>query len=661
LRILHGSIGLHTACAVADRIGIQYYLSQVWAVRSSEDNIKPQTIDDETLAATANVIGPEVRHWAARLSVSEWEARFEPGDEKPDTVLAARQCQAWWTRYHPFARLIHWQRRLSFARLLQCSAVGKFVFDDDWPGGVRLDIVYPQRLTLDPSNASPDLDDHRNVIESVAMSIEDAKAVFGEALAAKRLELDGEEELRNLAITEEYFGRTLYGLQPGAGQSEEPGVLVHIWFRERFKRRTVILQNPRPKRKNEEDEPAPPQWFVLEDKPWPYGNPYIKLDCFPHPTCPWSRSLALELMPFQNAVSIAHRTEVQAFVKSALYKIILQGGIGNVQNPSALTNNVRGAVVQLLGSAPAPTVLQFPQINAAAETIVNRAMVWIKGTSGIQEPMQGIPIRREMSNQAYQTLISQGLAPIEAVGVLDYAAVSDFVRRAARAAVIRGARVGQREFVAFVGPTRSNRTMLRKAGRALRTSDTLCKLKRGAFLAETPAQVDARLSAELTTRLQSLTDPEARARAFEDYQWERLFLTGYASFAGQEEQLHNAEEFVRQVLDEKRKPEDVRQFDNHRLIKRVIRRLLDTRFISGGNEPQDGGLDEDAVDVLEQTMLWCEQYQYQHRRMAAASQLLQAQTGGASAIPTAGTLEPGSVETPAIAGAPSGELAVAAG
>jgi len=649
-QLLAQSCGWHAAVDGANLLCTRYYLGHQWT-RVSEvgkgPGFLPQLMSAENLTTVVNKIRHFVCQWHSRLIVRDWEGRIQvrEEDESPQSHLTARALQTWYNRFVSYGNLTPWERRLCFGRLICQSSFGAHQFNPQAPCGLDLRIVAPGTLTLDPLNLNPDICQHDEVVESTVISVNEAEALYGRALDRVGVKLDAAVRMSDLIGQESYLGRTLFGLQPGAYDSETRGIVLHAFWRKKHTERVLIVQNPRTWDKSVPRRPD--DWIEVENEPWDYGCIYAKLDCFDHPASALSRSLAAELIPLQDTLNLVQRKDLRAVYYGGRFRYMVAEQ-SLVSPEETLTSNAESAVVRYRQGTAVPSILQQPTMSYGTNEIMARTALWMQEQASVTDPMTGVGVKRGQSGIAYQSLIAQGLGPIQSLKDDDYDAVTPFMNRAARAAVMWYARTSPKKFVQIVGRSVVSVSVLKSAADDLQELQTLCVLKRSAFLAETAAMIDANLKSAMV----------AGHLPWWDYQWERLFQTGYPAYYGQENELHNVQEIVRRLLTGEMKVNQIEQMDNHQLLMSWLKRLLRRRVLAEYSE--------DEVKTLQQAILWCEFRQYQLEQREA---LKQAALGGApgselveaAGSPTAGETPTGAEEM-AVAGTPAvGGLVAAPG
>lgn len=629
-----------------------YHGGKQWAIKRSGREMIPQTIYGDHIGTVANLIAPAVRQWQSRLNVNDWGAKFQPTEHDTgggdfEGYLTSRQKQAWWQRFHPFAPLSPWWGMGNLGRLIKCSAFGTYYFDPDAPGGVRPKII--DRLTLDPHNRDPELSEHEDVVDPRVMSIAEFKLHkrWVAALKEKGVELDTDAKVADLRTKESYLGRQMFNLQPGAYLSEAKGVIVYFFYRKKFGRRLVVVQNVKPKTSDNSFKTS--EWHIVEPNArWPYGNPYMKWDCFDSPWCAYSRSVAAEGIPPQDTINLAQRGELYELI-NVMRKVIAPPR-SMIENPDEFKNNKRWGVIHLKPAAavfPPPGAMDMSRPDFNAETLISRSIQWLREGMSVQEPMMGIQQGDRPVAANTQQLIVQGSAPIQTVADRDFERMNQFVNRMATAALLHYGRVGRKTFVRVVGRRRAKFSEIKVSLRMLEKHPTICLLHRGAFLARNAQEIMGELDLQL------------RAGHITKWQrdWEVFLQTGYEGAAGQEVQLHNVKLMLYEMVQGKRDPMSIRRDDNLLLIIYIVDRHIQRRITDD--------LTEEETDILEEAALWCWMRLLEKGTMQSAIASLGAEFAPPSEMAQMGMAggAPGATpESPAVAGAPmGGELVAAAG
>lgn len=615
-KLLRNSSGLAAYLDTVRLVCTDYYIGRQWAVRRKAGGLLPTVPADavDGMATAANLTAALVRQWNTRLMVRDWPSRFEPGDNDPDTQIAARQLQSWWNRFYPFAHLTSLFSGQSLSRLIMTSSFAGWYFNERAPGGI--DIVPVPGLTLDPVNRIPDLARHQVAVESRAVTVEEAKEMWGDVLDKQGVKLESDAKIADLRPTESYLDSALFGIQPGATESETTGVIIHVLWEDFWRKRTVMIQNTLPTSKRGDGNRRDQEWHTVEEKDWPYGCPYVKSDCFDVPHSAMSRSLVGELMPMQDTLNLGQKSRLKLAVKAAAFKILAvnQG----IVNPTALNSNVTGETVWLKNDKMPPAVMQQPKIDSGAETLIVSSVLWMKEMASISEPMQGNAPGRVDTTSGIMRLVEQGSGPIQALADRDYETWGYFFNGAARAAVMRYSRTDPKKFILFVGRTWANLETIKTAAKVLAASPTKCLLKRSEFLAKTRAEIEAE---EREARI------AGRTTEFQ-YQWNTYLRTGFPAYEGQDEDRHNVEVMIHDLLDGRMDPQDIRESDNPMLLQWFIERYLKHRVLMD--------FTEDQVATLEEAKLLCEMWQMQKEQRDSARMMQMASAGKPAPIPGGG-------------------------
>lgn len=607
VRFLANAQGLHTRLDAADVMCARYYRGQQWAVRGQDEPYLPQTLRSGDLTTVANLIAPKVTQWYGRLMVTDWGAKFMPtlhetSDTDLDVQMVMRQKQAWWNKWYPFAGLTTWNARGSFRRLvLPSGGWGTYTFDPEAPGGVRVRLC--SRPTLSPEEDDPEIENHEEYVDSRVMRWETFKRTEWYAAIKKKIGRDfiNNARISDLRTKESYLGRALFQLQPGAMQDEALGVIIHLFFRERSKRRIVIVELSAPM-DTEGKSYLGPSWFKLESKSWIYGCPYVKWDCLPAIGTAYQGGLVPLGIPQQDLVNLLVRGKAW----DALYvvgKILAKQN--NVLNPEVLESNKRFGTVWVKDMGSAPQIMQANTRDSQSDALISASLGWMQETMSVQDPMMGIGVasgRRPAAET--QQLIQQGSTPIEAVAQLDFERMSGFFNRLSTATLLKYGRTDPKRFYFFVGSKNAKLRTLDVAIKTLEKNPGVCQLHRGAFLARSPQEIITELDLQL----------RANAITKWQYDWEKFLQTGYPGVAGQEAAMHSAEVLIWEFLNDKRDPSDIRSTDNHVLLIYLMSRIFEQRGIES--------YDDQQLDRLEEASLWCKRWLFENGMMEEASSAL---------------------------------------
>lgn len=604
---------MHLLYDVIHVLAAKYQAGRQWKADTGATHlgpIVPQQFTGTNPKVTANIIAPQVRHLDGRLKVDDFRGHFIPNDGRPETHLTTRQLQSWYNKWVGHSRIGPWYHDLSFARVVLGTQVGSWYFDDSAPGGIRLARMFPARLTLDPAETTAELDGHEYVVDSEAMSTAAAERSLGHYMAKKGISIKSQTPLTDLRTSEVYLGRDLYNLQPGSLQSETTGVVVHRMYDHWFGHLTVIVQNPSPERAKDDDS-WDHDWHVIYDDDWLYGCPFLKLDLFKSIATALGTGLVVELVPMQDLINLAMRAELRGFIARASFKYFAVKD--SIINPDVLRSNQEGAVVWVKPTARDrdfwPQQVQMNKLDTSSMALIQQALSFGELGSGVTPTMRGEGIKRGQAFAAYELLRQQSSVPLQTIARQDKERTDTFSNGVARAGVERMARTRPKAFVDFVGIGLANRTLAKIASKRVLEGPSRCSLRDNAFLPQT--------TEEKETRLFALA--EAGRFPFMEFVQELFQQTGRPVLEGQIEAYQQASEIARRkVLGIEVK---IRLYDNHTVIQRVVRQLLNQRLTAE--------YDDDVLQRLEDTIIESKDMEFTQARMDAARQQLSSpSTGG---------------------------------
>lgn len=558
-----------------DRVSLacaNYYRGkQLRSERKIEEGslLRADSRKDPISATSTNYIAPLVRQYDGRLRVDDWWTAYEPADHSPEAYEAARICNAWDRNWEPFSRQGSWYNTLSFWRLLQPSSIGTWYFDESSPGGMRLEHVVGNRLTLDPMNIDWDLDNHEFAIDAQVWSVGRAMKCLGHLLPKGR-ELKSEKTVGQLAVRESYLGSSLVGSWVGASESREKGVVVLRMFDAFWTKLTVIILNPWPSDQKNAKEVVP-DWHVVWEGKWNYENPFLKLDCFRNVAMAFGVPLALELIPTQNIVNLAQVTQLKRFVYAPGWFWFAMAD--SVRNKDVLESNASGRVIEIerrfAEPGSWPKLAEVPKFDGSSSPLIADAIEHMRQTSSVTATLQGQGMGERTAARVYEYLASQGIVPIDAISRTDQDRLQRFKNRVARAAVERYGRTDPGKFVSFVGKEWASKTMAGVASRTVLHGPTRCRLKNSAFR---PLSTEEK-SAQMFALLQA-----GRYAGREEQFEEDLFrITGHPARAGQAEEYQEAYEMARRLL--LGQPVIIRVNDPHDSIIWVCQQFLNQRLV----------------------------------------------------------------------------------
>ena len=531
-RTLHGYLDSVAIMAARYQVG-QHWRSGMGAQAGV---VIPPKVTRENPIVTANIVGAHVRQATARLAVHDFSAWYEPRDIRPEVHLTARQLQSWYNYWIRESNLEPWHNDLSFGCAVTGSTIGTWYFNEDKPGGVGLANLHPGRLTIDPSNRSWELDDHEKVVQSDALSSEEARRRYRRYFDDDR-PFDSDCRLSQLRSVESYVGSALYGIQPGAGESRTTGVIVHRRFYDNFGRMQIIVENPSPAWKTEKEKS--PEYYIAGDWKWRWGCPYLKLDYHRNIAMAFGNGLVVELVPMQNLINLALRSNLGALLSRASYYLTAYNG--TIVNKSAL-NGPAGSVIWLkpkaLKEKLTPQFIAPPRYDTAADGMMQQAHALLAQMSHITPTLQGYAKTGREPYAHIELLRQMGLAPLAEIAATHKTRTEQFLNRAARAALDHYGRTKPEYLANIVGRSLGNRKLGQVASKTILAGPTACVLRDDAFLAQTADEKAAVLdTAMMGGHMQ-----------WERWAHERYKQTGYPVTSDQAASYQQCQELVRRIL-----------------------------------------------------------------------------------------------------------------
>ncbi len=609
----------HAYVDLIQRLCMRYYLGQHW--RNSRPAASAGIVlpPKNAIDIVDNMIAPTIRHLSARLKLYDLRASFEPTRQDDAEVwLTAKQMKAWYNRWLPDSRLPQCLGRQNNLRNIIGSAFSTYYFDDDAPGGVRIEMVGPNRLTLDPSVTSQELDDHEFVIDSEALSVEAAQRMLSAYVSANNEIFKTDATVAMLRQSESWFGKSLFQLQPGATSSETPGIVVHRMFDKRFKEVAFIVQNVMPTRKKEDPQARfEPDWKMVYDGAWQYGNPYLHRSCLDNPVMSYGTSFVAEMIAPQNIANLVKKHELRTFFSRSTLKYFAEQE--SLVNPEQLDSPQENAVIYVKRGAGnfnerVPQLMQLPKSDPSPEFLAQRAEEALMRVASMSNNMLGEAADRQPF-RSVELMIQQGSAPLRDISETDRHRDNQFINGLVRAGVDRMARLRPKKFVSYVGPGLSSPSLARVASRTILNGETIASIRPASYNPETPEAVQVRLWAAVV----------AGHLSYEQFNEEMFELTGRELEAGQEIAYQQAFEIARMAL----KGEDVviRPLDNHEIIMRVLKKLAEARVTEEYTDAQ--------CEALERLFLECRRVMFAVKQMDAAEQGLLGAVGAAGEEPPA--------------------------
>lgn len=598
---LNAARSLHAYMDMTSIMAARYMVGQHWksGIGAQAGVVIPPKVTAKKPLVTANMIAALVRQWDGRLMVGDFSAWFEPKDARPESHITARQQQSYYNYFIKENNPQGWHNDLSFFRIVCGTAIGTWYFDEDRPGGIGLAVLHPGRLTIDPANRAWDLDDHEYVIQSDALSCDEARRRYGRYFDDDRPFMS-DCRLSQLRSVDSYVGSALYNLQPGGGDSISNGVIVYRRFFKNFKRMQIIIQNPSPTYKDKKNGKAVvPEFFVATPPEgngngdrswrWRWGNPYLKLDMFKNIAMSFANGLVVGLVPMQNLVNIALKTGLGAFISRAGWMWMAHKG--TVENPAALQNGRVGSTVWLTSKAfkenMMPQPVSPPRFDTNADALYRQSNDIMAMLSHVTPTLQGETVSRGQAYSAYELNRRQALVPLEAVATIDQTRTQRFFNRMTRAALDHYGRTKPGYLADIVGRSFGSSFSSGIAAKHILKGPTTCVLRRSAFLAQTAQEKEARVMALAQAgRIDPLDLPH------ELYQ-----MTGYPVMAGQEEAYQHAYELVYRILNNEADSDPMLD-DDLDVIKRVIETTMRLRLKMELTREQLGRLGEAKTRVL---------------------------------------------------------------
>ena len=634
---LRESLLLNGILDKANVMCVRYYNGQPF-VRDTLPSAQfmPQSVTPDYLSIGVNLVRPIVDEWHSRLMVRDWTGyRFETTDDDPEARVATRQLQYWADGFVRNTKLVRKWAKMDLTRLVMQGAVLAWDLKPQAPGGIDLRVLYPQRLSLDPRLAEPDLSQHPDILESWVVTLDELWATFRGDLEANGItedDLDTDASFFSLIGTEYAFGRNLFGLQPGAYGTQAKGVVVHVHWRkhtdsEMMYDRVLCIQNVKAKRKGqvaERGEELPTRWIKLRKQEWPFGCKYFMFGTSDTLACSFPRSLAAELIPDETIASMCQKIDMRSIMRAPRYRLLVEED--SVVNPDEAYSDKEAARIMVRrDTRTPPSYIVPPKVDTGIQQLFQRTLDSVQRKGHVSDAMRGVSPGGRPSTGTVSALLNQGSSVIQAVADQDFDTMCYLFNGMARAALIRYARKDSQKWKDFVGRARANPRAYKACRERLAKTPTTCTLKKEAFIAETPQEGMQRLAQQFLA---------GRMPDYWTYRWEVSLQFGIASRAGQGEEYYAAVEMVRRLLvgavdpsaEDAWQSSDLRQFDNHQLIIYVTKKIIETRAITDYSEKQ--------IAALEEARLVCEHFQ----AVQALRESLRSQIGAApaGAAPTMG-------------------------
>jgi hypothetical protein len=641
----------HAFYDIRDRMMVRYQMGQGWRLGwDGGGNAvgKPPMPNKESLHITPNMLSPVVRQWCGRMNVTDWSSQFNAlRDDDPGVHLTARQMSSYFDQWHEPAMLPDHFRDSVFKEVVIGTAAMTAYWDDDAPGGLRIEKVWSHRITTDPSVTSELLENHPYVIDSQVLPVSLLRRILKAYLPENDEIYNTDATMEQMMSGESYLGRALYQLQPGIGMSKTKALVLHRRFSNNFKQVTYALQNPMPSdpEKGKPDylrtteRPPPNTWkLVVADKEWLYGNILLKLDLFDNIISSVGIGLVSECVPIQDIISLCKKHGLRTMFTRSSLRIIAEPD--SILNPDVFKQNIEGAIIQMKPGAMStgkhlPQAFEMPKVDMSTEKLEQAAMTALSFVSGGANSPVGEMIRSGQPYSAIELLINQGLTPIITEAEQNRVRTNRWINNIVRMGVDRMARCRTKEFVEFIGVGLSSPSLAKIASKTVLNGQTKCSIRPASWLAETPQQIYTRLWAAL----------QAGRIEWDEFVVQYYDLTKREFRPGQDEANQQAHEAVRRtLLGEKL---NVPPLVDYATWKYVISRYLGRSLTAEYTDAQQAALYA-LYDKCEKGQLALNL----HKGAQQTAANPQGESPGGGAPPSAGTEAPGAAPTPDMAGAP---------
>jgi hypothetical protein len=560
---------LHAILDLLWRLAIQYYLGQQWKQANAFGAVGVVAPSKNMLHIVDNRIAPIIRQLKSRLKIYDARAKFVPTrEDSPEVHMTARMQSKWYENWLPDSRFSQFYDRRIQECLIQGSGIGTAYADENSPGGIRLSKVGCGRITLDPANVSQEFDDHYRVVDSQVISVEEAKRVLQLGVSADDEIFKTETLLSTLTQSESWFGRALFQIAPGAVNSRTKGLAIHREFIGYFGHVRYYVQNFQPTRKKDDVASRNvPDWKVVYDSDWDYGNIYLHLTAFDNPVMAFGTGVVAELMPPQNIRNMVLKHNLRTFMSRSTRKFFAE--LESILNPEEIDSTKENGIIWLtqgrLTSTSMPQVMQDSKADASPQFLADQAEAAFRAVASISENMDG-QSKSHIPFASTELLLDQSKAPLRDMSETHRQRTNVFIGNVSRMGLDRMATQNYKKFVLFVGPGLASKALAKIASATVLDGQTSCSIRPASFIPETPEEMRSRFWPAVVAG--HMTYREYNENVFE--------LTGREQEAGQEAAYQQAFEIARLLL----KGEEVspRPLDNHEINMRVIKTLAQLRI-----------------------------------------------------------------------------------
>jgi hypothetical protein len=590
-------------------VGAMLAQAKTWKSAGKRDPSaqQPQSGMDAAFTATLDIISPQVRQYDARFQVADFhgaltstEGTTVPFDSAP-FIEKLQMGSAWFNRWLAQANMSENHADRSFRRIQSGWSVGTWLFDDNprtqkRTMGIRQKALNSSLLVTNPANKNQDLTEHEYVIQATVMTIKEAVKLYGPALAKKQrmLEKSG-KTVKQLTATERFVG-TQYGSDTGSFQSSEPGVVVYRMLDDSFGRNVILLQVPGYKDPDDSRaEEKDPDWHIVEDGVWEYGNPYIKLDLFRNTDTGFGDGLPLTLRGPQTIVSIMNRMQLQAVYAQGMVRwIVVENSLKGPEEEAALTSNKQFAIVRVMPGQTAPQPLQVERYDSAAAALMGQSIDAAYKASAISPILQGEGLSRE-TGSAFDSRRQEALVPLDSIGLCDKRRYEAYFANMIQAAQRRFFNKGSSKTIIdlyggrFAGVVAEDAVFPGRLASIVDSGPIALHLQEDKFRPQSPDDKDAFLKEMAVAGHLDLMQPSMVLQ--------RLLQTGRESIAGASELYHAASMKVQLALS--LKPVKVWPGEPHDYIIELAKHMIACAGPRGYDESQVEALNQLVLDAEE--------------------------------------------------------------
>ena len=452
---------------------------------------RPQRDKPDVLRIPLDIISDKIDQLYGRLSVNDFQGNFvtledeRVGTESAEYAQKLDLLQDLLWRWLPRSRIQELADDLNFRRVVFGWETARWRLP--WTpklvkkyGALILDRRLGTRLVTDPHVTNQDPNDHRYMISIEAMPIAEINALYKDGLTAKnRYPIETGRKMGDLVASDQhltkFIGRKVYG----AYSSKTPGLIVcSMWdnWWETLDIFVLNLEHTDLKTRIRKKRDWLKVWPVGDQtNDWPYGCPWLKLDCYRNVRKWVGDSLNMKLAGPQAMTNLMLRSKMRKALYQALVRVLVMTNALEQGGADKIKSNRQFEVIGIKhGGFPTDKiaqVLQFPRIDPAESELLALAVTAAERTSGSAEALMGKPSPREPVS-GYVSRVEQALVPLLPTAASDQRRTTEWEKNGMEAAArFHGTSSPRKQCIVIFGP--NHKALLSGSGSVARVRAVL--------------------------------------------------------------------------------------------------------------------------------------------------------------------------------------------